>query len=72
MLDRQQYLRLIELLMAPLCQLMAEDKNQKILYNTLKIDTGDLVKAVDFARSLSPGAAMSVLPIRCKVMDRIK
>ena len=40
--------------------------------NTLKIDTGDLVKAVDFARSLSPGAAMSVLPIRCKVMDRIK
>lgn len=40
--------------------------------NTLKIDTDDLVKAVDFARSLSPGAAMSVFPIRCKVMDKLK
>ena len=37
--------------------------------NALKIETEDITKAMDFIRQLSSGAAMSVLPIRCKVID---
>ncbi|SMY34873.1 SDR family NAD(P)-dependent oxidoreductase [Photobacterium andalusiense] len=37
--------------------------------NNLKIDTEDLAKALDFIRSLSSGAAINTLTIRCKVMD---
>ncbi|EJE8516377.1 SDR family NAD(P)-dependent oxidoreductase [Vibrio parahaemolyticus] len=37
--------------------------------NKLKIETQDLVKALSFIRSLSPGAAVSTLSIRCGVID---
>ncbi|WP_341660099.1 SDR family NAD(P)-dependent oxidoreductase [Vibrio sp.] len=37
--------------------------------NSLKIETTDITKAMDFIRQLSSGASMSVLPIRCKVID---
>ncbi|CAM3069311.1 SDR family NAD(P)-dependent oxidoreductase [Vibrio neptunius] len=43
--------------------------NDGRIKNELKIQPQDLSKAIDFARSLSTGAAMSVLPIRCKVID---
>ncbi|GLQ72615.1 SDR family NAD(P)-dependent oxidoreductase [Vibrio penaeicida] len=37
--------------------------------NSEKIEIDDLSKAVDFVMNLSSGAAMAVLPIRCKVID---
>jgi 3-oxoacyl-[acyl-carrier protein] reductase len=37
--------------------------------NNLKIETQDLAKALSFIRSLSPGAAVSTLSIRCSVID---
>ncbi|NRF13142.1 SDR family NAD(P)-dependent oxidoreductase [Vibrio coralliilyticus] len=43
--------------------------NDGRIKNELKIEPEDLAKAIDFARSLSTGAAMSILPIRCKVID---
>ncbi|NRB65990.1 MAG: SDR family NAD(P)-dependent oxidoreductase [Vibrio sp.] len=43
--------------------------NDGRIKNELKIQPQDLAKAIDFARSLSTGAAMSILPIRCKVID---
>ena len=37
--------------------------------NKLKIETQDLAKALSFVRSLSPGAAVNTLSIRCSVID---
>ncbi|MGU3812792.1 SDR family NAD(P)-dependent oxidoreductase [Vibrio diabolicus] len=37
--------------------------------NNLKIDPMDLHKAISFFRSLSSGASMPILPIRCAVID---
>ena len=37
--------------------------------NNLKIETQDLAKALDFIQSLSPGAAVNTLSIRCSVID---
>lgn len=37
--------------------------------NAEKIEIDDLSKAVDFVMNLSSGAAMAMLPIRCKVID---
>ncbi|MCG9647700.1 SDR family NAD(P)-dependent oxidoreductase [Vibrio brasiliensis] len=37
--------------------------------NNLKIETQDLAKALDFIQSLSPGAAVDTLSIRCSVID---
>ena len=37
--------------------------------NQLKIETKDITKAIDFVRSLSSGSAISVIPIRCKIID---
>ncbi|TFH89737.1 SDR family NAD(P)-dependent oxidoreductase [Vibrio ouci] len=37
--------------------------------NNLKIETQDLAKALQFIRSLSAGAAVSTLSIRCSVID---
>ncbi|MCR9572189.1 SDR family NAD(P)-dependent oxidoreductase [Vibrio alginolyticus] len=37
--------------------------------NNLKIDPADLHKAISFFRSLSSGASMPILPIRCAVID---
>lgn len=43
--------------------------NDGRIANNLKIDPQDLRNAIDFVRQLSPAASMSVLPIRCKVID---
>ncbi|MHA7229390.1 SDR family NAD(P)-dependent oxidoreductase [Vibrio campbellii] len=37
--------------------------------NKLKIETQNLAKALSFVRSLSPGAAVNTLSIRCSVID---
>ncbi|MEZ8822620.1 SDR family NAD(P)-dependent oxidoreductase [Vibrio sp. 10N.222.54.A1] len=37
--------------------------------NKFKIETQDLAKALRFIRSLSPGAAVSTLSIRCRIID---
>ncbi|WP_104023697.1 SDR family NAD(P)-dependent oxidoreductase [Vibrio hyugaensis] len=37
--------------------------------NKLKINAEDLTKALEFIQSLSPGAAVSSLTIRCRVID---
>lgn len=37
--------------------------------NKLKIETQDLAKALSFVRSLSLGAAVNTLSIRCSVID---
>ncbi len=37
--------------------------------NDLKIEPEDLNKAMQFIRTLSSGAVMSMLPIRCRVID---
>ncbi|USR97128.1 SDR family NAD(P)-dependent oxidoreductase [Aliivibrio fischeri] len=37
--------------------------------NNLKIETQDLTKCFEFVRDLSSNAKISILPIRCKVMD---
>lgn len=43
--------------------------NDGRIENHLKIETQDVAKALNFIRSLSSGAAISVLPIRCKTID---
>ncbi|QDO83680.1 SDR family oxidoreductase [Shewanella psychropiezotolerans] len=43
--------------------------NDGRIANDLKIEPQDLIKAIDFVRSLSSGASMPTLPIRCKVID---
>ncbi len=43
--------------------------NDGRINNNLKIETQDLTKALDFIRGLSASAAVSMLSIRCKVID---
>ncbi|WP_050917634.1 SDR family NAD(P)-dependent oxidoreductase [Vibrio campbellii] len=43
--------------------------NDGRIENKLKIETQDLAKALSFVRSLSPGAAVNTLSIRCSVID---
>ncbi|MBF4246711.1 SDR family NAD(P)-dependent oxidoreductase [Vibrio anguillarum] len=43
--------------------------NDGRIANRLKIEKQDLAKALSFIRSLSPGAAVSTLSIRCSVID---
>ncbi|EOX1298674.1 SDR family NAD(P)-dependent oxidoreductase, partial [Vibrio cholerae] len=43
--------------------------NDGRIANRLKIEKQDLAKALSFIRSLSPGATVSTLSIRCSVID---
>ncbi|MFC5044373.1 SDR family NAD(P)-dependent oxidoreductase [Aquimarina hainanensis] len=43
--------------------------NDGRISNDLKIETNDLASAIHFVRTLSTGASMPIVPLRCKVID---
>ncbi|CAM1372649.1 SDR family NAD(P)-dependent oxidoreductase [Tenacibaculum xiamenense] len=43
--------------------------NDGRISNELKIQTHDVIKAIDFVRNLSSGASISTFPIRCNIID---